>query len=259
MAKFSESLRRLFSRSRQDFFFKSIDRDKVPAHVAIIMDGNGRWAAQRGLPRLAGHKAGEEAIKRIVRAAAEIGVKYLTLYTFSTENWLRPADEVEGLMRLFRETLNKELQELHENKVQIRVIGRIDEVPKLTKDAFKKAIKLTQNNQGLVLNIALNYSGRTEIIDAVNRIIQDTRLGKVSSAEEKLFDQYLYTAGSPDPELLIRTSGELRVSNFLLWQIAYAEFWVTPVLWPDFKEEHFYQAIYEYQQRRRRFGGLDED
>lgn len=259
MARFRESLRRLLTGSREDFFLKSIDRAKVPAHVAIIMDGNGRWAAQRGLPRLAGHKAGEAAIKRIVRTAPEVGVKYLTLYTFSVENWRRPEDEVSGLMKLFRETLEQELTELHENGVQIHVIGRLQELLEETRSAFERAIELTKNNQRLVLNIALNYGGRTEILDAVNALIQEASRGETPTVDESLFSKYLYTAGSPDPELLIRTSGEFRVSNFLLWQIAYTELWVTPVLWPDFSENDFYQAIYEYQQRKRRFGGLDED
>lgn len=258
MAGSKVSLRRFSSKSREDFFLKAIDLSKAPKHVAIILDGNGRWAQKRGLPRLAGHKAGEKAIKRIVQAAPKVGVEHLSLYTFSIENWRRPQKEVLGLMDLFRQTLEKELEELHRNQVQIRVIGRLTEVPEPTRGAFQRAIELTKNNQKLVLNIALNYGGRTEILDAVNALIEDARSGKITCVDEPGFAKHLYTAGSPDPELLIRTSGELRVSNFLLWQIAYTELWVTPVLWPDFTRKHFYQAIYEYQQRRRRFGGLDD-
>ncbi len=258
---FIKSLRTPFSRFREDLFFKRIDLTKVPKHVAIIMDGNGRWAAKRGLPRLAGHRAGAEAIRRTIRAAADVGVKYLTLYAFSVENWKRPRDEVRGLMNLFEETLRKELQELHEKGIKINVIGHLEELSKSTQRCFREAMELTANNKEMILNIALNYGGRVEIADAAREIARAVRDGKMAleSIKPETLADYLYTSGSPDPELLIRTSGELRVSNFLLWQIAYTELWVTAALWPDFEKADFYQAIYEFQQRKRRFGGLEAD
>ncbi|MEW6188703.1 MAG: isoprenyl transferase [Actinomycetota bacterium] len=240
---------------------KRIDPQRVPAHVAIIMDGNGRWATKRGLPRLAGHRAGANAIREVVRTAPEIGIKCLTLYTFSKENWQRPKEEIEGLIGLFEEMLRKEVNELHKNNVKLKVIGHLHEFPESTQRCFKEAMELTKNNEGLVLNVALNYGGRTEIMDAVRQIAQVVKSGNMdadSITEETLRD-HLYTADIPDPELLIRTSGELRVSNFLLWQIAYTELWVTPILWPDFTRKDFLQAIYEFQRRKRRFGGLETD
>jgi len=255
------SLRRSYRRSREDFFLKRIDPQRAPTHVAIIMDGNGRWAAKRGLPRLAGHRAGANAIREVVRTAPEIGIKCLTLYTFSKENWQRPREEIDGLIGLFEETLQKEMNELHKNNVKISVIGHLHEFRESTQRCFKEAMELTKNNKGLILNVALNYGGRTEIMDAVRQIakaVKDGNMDPYSIMEETISD-HLYTADIPDPELLIRTSGELRVSNFLLWQIAYTELWVTPILWPDFTRKDFLQAIYEFQKRKRRFGGLETD
>jgi undecaprenyl diphosphate synthase len=219
------------------------------------MDGNGRWARERNLPRLAGHRAGAKAVKRTVEIAAEIGIEYLTLYTFSVENWQRPEVEVKGLLELIEHQLREEIDELHKNNVRLRVVGRLGEMPLSLQKAFQEAIKLTESNTGLNLNVALNYGGRTEIIDAINQLIKRVLEGKErTSIDTATFAKYLYTKDMPDPELLIRTSGELRVSNFLLWQIAYTEIWVTPVLWPEFSREDFLQAIYDFQNRERRFG-----
>lgn len=259
--KFLEGLRRSFGRTSEDFFLKGIARDKVPLHVAIVMDGNGRWAAQRGLPRLVGHRAGANAIREVVSLAPEIGVKYLTLYTFSIENWRRPEEEIKGLMSLIDEMLQREVGELHQKGVKVNVIGRLSQMPNFIQRSFQDAMELTKNNQSLTLNIALNYGGRAEIIDAVKeicRVIKEKSLNPELIDEETLA-KYLYTANIPDPELFIRTSGELRISNFLLWQIAYSELYVTPVLWPDFKRKDFLEAIYVFQQRKRRYGGLEED
>lgn len=246
-------------RVSENFFLKRIDPKRVPRHVAIIMDGNGRWAAKRGLPRLAGHRAGARAIREVVELAPQIGVEYLTLYTFSMENWRRPKDEVSGLMSLFEEMLEREIDELDSQNVQIRVIGRLDELPLSTKVKFEESVVRTAKNAGLKLLIALNYSGRAEIIDAVKSLLEKCKAGEigVEHLSEEQISSELYTAGVPDPDLVIRTSGELRISNFLLWQIAYAEFWVSDTLWPDFGRIDFLQAIYDFQQRRRRFGRSD--
>lgn len=259
--RLAEGLRRSFGRRSEDFFLKRIARDKVPVHVAIVMDGNGRWAAQRGLPRLAGHRAGANAIREVVGLAPEIGVKYLTLYTFSIENWRRPEGEIKGLMSLIDEMLQGELSELHQKGVKINVIGRLSQMPNFIQKSFQDAMELTKSNESLTLNIALNYGGRAEIVDAVREISRAVKEKSLSpeSINEEIIAKHLYTANIPDPELFIRTSGELRISNFLLWQIAYAELWVTPVLWPDFKRRDFLEAIYAFQQRKRRYGGLEED
>ncbi|HCG98838.1 MAG: di-trans,poly-cis-decaprenylcistransferase [Candidatus Aquicultor primus] len=242
-----------------DLSAEEVKKDFVPRHVAVIMDGNGRWASKRKLPRLAGHKAGSNAIRRTIEIATEIGVEYLTLYTFSTENWKRPKDEVSGLMSLFEEQLAKETDELHGQGVRIRVLGRMAELPDSTRKAFTEAIEKTKGNSRLNLNLALNYSGRAEIVDAANALCEAIRSGKETpDITEEMFARYVYTSGIPDPELLIRTSGELRVSNFLLWQIAYSELWITEKLWPDFAKDDFLQAVAEYKQRKRRFGGLVE-
>ncbi|KPU28183.1 UDP pyrophosphate synthase [Caloranaerobacter sp. TR13] len=235
-----------------------INRSKLPRHIAIIMDGNGRWAKKRFLPRTAGHREGVERVKEIVKACGNLGIKYLTLYTFSTENWARPKDEVDTLMKLLVEYLRKELDTLHKNNVRIKVLGNIDELPNLPKKEIIKAIEKTKNNEKLILNIALNYGSRDEIIQAVRNIIFDVKHNKISVEEinKENFKKYLYTSNQPDPDLLIRTSGEQRVSNFLLYQIAYSEFYFTNTLWPDFKEEHLYKAILEYQNRERRFGKI---
>ncbi len=246
---------------REGLFLKKIDLNKVPEHVAIIMDGNGRWASKRGLPRLEGHRAGVKSVRRIVEAAVQIGVKYLTLFVFSAENWKRPPKEVSGLMNLFNEMIEKELPNLKKNNIKLMAIGRLEELPVLTQESLKRAIDETEKNEGLVLILALNYGGRAEIVDAVEKLVQKALLGgeRAKKLSEKIFSNYLYTSNLPYPDLLIRTSGEMRVSNFLLWQIAYTEFWFTPVLWPDFQKFHFYKAIYDYQRRRRRFGGLEQD
>lgn len=228
----------------------------IPAHIAIIMDGNGRWACARGLPRTAGHEEGVKAVKRIVRAAGNINLPYLTLYTFSTENWKRPKHEVSAIMRLLARTTRNELNELLENNVKLITTGDIEALSPARRDILKDAIKRTANNTGLTLNLALNYSGRYEIMQAVKHIAEDveSRKLKPSDLDENSFVGYLQTNGLPDPDLLIRTSGELRISNFLLWQMAYTEIYVTDVLWPDFAEEDFFKAILDYQSRDRRFG-----
>lgn len=237
-----------------------IDRDRLPRHIAIIMDGNGRWARQRGLSRIFGHRAGVEAVRRVVRACAEIGVGYLTLYTFSIENWDRPEDEVSALMEMLRALLVTELPELDENGVRLSGIGRISDLPESVQEELKRAEALTSKNEGLRLILALSYGGRDEIVDAVKRIGEEVKRGALSPSDigKEVFRSYLYHPEVPDPDLLIRTSGELRVSNFLLWQIAYAEIWVTDTLWPDFDKRHLLEAIREYQLRERRFGRVDE-
>ena len=236
-----------------------IDRSALPAHIAIIMDGNGRWARKRGLPRVAGHRAGINAVREVVEGSADLGIPVLTLYAFSVENWKRPRSEVSTLMALLKEYLNKELENIHKNNIRFRTIGRTDELDPSVKAELEKARSKTSSNTGMIFNVALNYGGRTEIIDAVNRLLNN---GGRAAAEnggisEKDFAQYLYTAGQPDPDLLIRTSGELRVSNFLLWQIAYSEIWVTDTLWPDFERRHLYEAIIAFQKRERRYGGIE--
>jgi undecaprenyl diphosphate synthase len=236
-----------------------LDRTALPAHIAVIMDGNGRWARKRGLPRVAGHRAGINAVREAVEGSAELGISVLTLYAFSVENWKRPRSEVTTLMQLLKEYLNRELQNIDKNNIRFRTIGRTDELDPSVKAELDKAISKTSSNTGMIFNVALNYGGRAEIIDAVNRLLSNG--GRTAAANggisEKDFAQYLYTAGQPDPDLLIRTSGELRVSNFLLWQIAYAEIWVTETLWPDFERRHLYEAIIAFQKRERRYGGLE--
>lgn len=241
---------------RPEQLLAEIDKSRLPRHIAIVMDGNGRWARQRGLPRVVGHRAGVDVVRDIVRASGELGIEVLTLFTFSTENWRRPEAEVSALMRLLIQTARSEIAEINRNNVRITAIGRWDEFPEATRQAVADAIAQTQNNTGLQLNLALNYGGRREIVEAAKRLAQDILDGKqpLSGVDETLFASYLYTAGLPDPDLLIRTSGEMRISNFLLYQLAYTEIWVTPVYWPDFRREHFYEAIRDYQKRERRFG-----
>lgn len=226
--------------------------EKIPQHVAIIMDGNGRWALSRGLPRLRGHRAGTENLRRVIEACVEFGVKVLTLYAFSTENWGRPVEEVTGLMRILEDVIDRELKELHKNGVQLRHIGQLDRIKPSLKHKVLDAIELTRDNSRLVLNVAFNYGGRDEIIWAIQHIIKDG----VSPEEVNidLVNQYLFTAGVPDPDLIIRTSGELRGSNFLIWQGAYAEWYFTPIFWPDFDKEELRKAIEEFSHRNRRFG-----
>ena len=235
---------------------KILKKGNLPNHIAIIMDGNGRWAKKRGLPRIAGHRAGVKTVKRIVRASGELNLNYLTLYTFSKENWKRPKEEVSAIMNLLYETTKREINELDENNVRLITTGRIEELSPRKKEILKKAMERTKDNTGLTLNLALNYSGRMEILDAVKRIIKDAQQGKIEDGQldEKLFSSYLYTKDLPDPDLLIRTSGEMRLSNFLLWQTSYTELYVTDVLWPDFSVKDFYEAILDFQERERRFG-----
>ena len=226
--------------------------EKVPTHVAIIMDGNGRWASKRGLPRLAGHHAGTENLRRIIRASVEFGIKFLTIYAFSTENWNRPREEVDGLMRILEDVIDKELKELNDQGVQIRHLGRLDQLSTPLQRKVSQAVEATRGNSQLVLNVAFNYGGRDEVVQAVKHMIRDEI--PVEDITPELLSQYLYTAGVPDPDLIIRTSGELRISNFLIWQAAYSEWYVTPILWPDFGREEFHKALAEFSRRERRYG-----
>ncbi|SHG93434.1 isoprenyl transferase [Tepidibacter thalassicus] len=236
----------------------SIDKKNIPKHIAIIMDGNGRWAKKRFLPRTFGHKAGVETIREIVKECSALGVNYLTLYAFSTENWKRPKEEVSTLMNLLVEYLRKEVKELHKNNVILNTIGDISYLPKVAIDELNKAKEFTKNNSGLVLTLALNYGSRNDIKNAIVNILKEYETGNISinDIDENFIKNYLNTKNLPDPDILIRTSGEYRVSNFLLWEIAYSEFYFSDVYWPDFKKEHLYAAILEYQNRERRFGGL---
>lgn len=229
-----------------------IPLEKVPQHVAIIMDGNGRWAIQRGLPRLAGHKAGTENLRRVIRASVEFGVKYLTIYAFSTENWGRPAEEVNGLMLILQNVIDRELNELHKEGVQLRHIGRLERLDPGIQKKVLSAIDLTKNNDRLVLNVAFNYGGRDEIVCAIQKIIKDGV--PAEDVTDELVNKYLFTAGVPDPDLIIRTSGELRVSNFLIWQAAYSEWYITPTFWPDFDKEEYRRALESFSHRDRRYG-----
>ncbi len=237
---------------------KKTSAQKLPRHIAIIMDGNGRWAKERGLTRLEGHKAGAETVRAITTACAEIGIEYLTLYAFSVENWKRPKREIKGLMRYLNAYLKNELALMQKENIRLRAIGRLDEFPAAVRKELKNTIEATADNTGLNLVLALNYGGRAEIIDGVKEAVRDGLDGKLDPDEidETAFSGYLYTREIPDPDLLIRTSGEMRVSNFLLWQISYAEIWITPVCWPDFSRDHLLAAIEDYRKRDRRFGGL---
>lgn len=228
--------------------------EKVPRHVAIIMDGNGRWAQQRGLPRLEGHRAGTENIRTVLRACADFGVEYLTLYAFSTENWTRPADEVQGLMRLMMQVITEETEELHREGVRLCHIGRTQGLPEDIQEAISQATKLTRHNTHIILNVAFNYGGRAEILDAVKCIVREGIDPETLTEED--FRRYLYAGDQPDPDIIIRTGGEMRLSNFLLWQAAYAEYYSTPTFWPDFDREELRKALEAYDQRERRFGGL---
>jgi undecaprenyl diphosphate synthase len=234
----------------------NIPPEKIPQHVAIIMDGNGRWAISRGLPRVAGHKAGTENLRRVIRSTVEFGIKYLTIYAFSTENWGRPPEEVQGLMGILQDVIDRELDELHDEGVQLRHIGRLERLDPKIQAKVLKAIDLTKNNDRLILNIAWNYGGRDEIVCAIQKILRDGIAPDDVNAE--LVSRYLFTAGVPDPDLVIRTSGELRISNFLIWQAAYSEWYVTPTFWPDFDKEEYRHALEIFAQRDRRFGGVSE-
>lgn len=226
--------------------------EKIPRHVAMIMDGNGRWALQRGLPRLAGHKAGTENLRRVIRSTVEFGVKYLTIYAFSTENWGRPAEEVKGLMLILQDVIDRELNELHKEGVQLRHIGRLERLEPAIQKKVLKAIDLTKNNDRLILNVAFNYGGRDEIVYAIQKLMRDGIAPE--DVTDELVSKYLFTAGVPDPDLIIRTSGELRVSNFLIWQAAYSEWYVTPTFWPDFDKDEYRRALEAFARRDRRYG-----
>ena len=236
-----------------------LDPARIPQHVAIIMDGNGRWAKQQGLPRIFGHQAGHHSVRKIVDASLEIGVRHLTLYAFSAENWRRPSSEVSALMELIGTVLRVELPDLKAQGVQIRPLGRVAGLPEFLQQDFHNAYEGTKENSRLHLNIAINYSGRWEIVDAARRLAEQVQRGELAldAVDEEHLAQALYMPDTPDPELLIRTSGEMRISNYLLWQIAYTELYVTPVLWPDFRKVHLLEAILDYQQRQRRFGAVD--
>ncbi len=234
-----------------------LDETRIPKHVAVIMDGNGRWAKKRALNRLKGHKAGIEAVRETIRAASDSGVEFLTIYSFSTENWKRPDEEVEGLMNLFAKTMLAEVDGLHEEHVRVMTIGDLSRLPKETRDAFDDAWNKTKYNDGMTLLVAVNYGSRQEILHAVQQIVDEVQeTGVAPQVDETLFERGLYTADIPDPELLIRTSGEMRISNFLLWQLAYTEIYVTDVLWPDFNRYEFLRALLDYQGRDRRFGAV---
>lgn len=226
--------------------------EQVPRHVGIIMDGNGRWARAKRLPRLAGHRAGVENLRRVLRTSVEFGVPILTLYAFSTENWGRPQAEVQGLLSILERVIDDELDELHQEGVQLRHVGRLEGISAALRRKVRRAVELTEDNQRLILNIAFNYGGRAELVDAVRGIIADGV--PAERVDEALISRYTYTAGLPDPDLIIRTSGEMRVSNFLIWQGAYAEFYVTPTLWPDFNRDEFYKALVDFSGRERRMG-----
>ncbi|MDI6732188.1 MAG: isoprenyl transferase [Candidatus Margulisbacteria bacterium] len=238
-----------------------MDPANIPRHIAIIMDGNGRWAKERSLPRIAGHKEGSESVRAVLKAAADFGVKYLTLYAFSTENWKRPKEEVAFLMELFMQTIENEIAELMENRVRLQFLGRLYQFSKELQASMRAAAERTKNNDRITLNIMVNYGGRAEIVDAVNAIINErpaTSDQRPTTVNETAIEQHLYTCGIPDPDLLIRTASEMRVSNFLLWQIAYAEIYVTPIYWPDFRKEQLKEAIEAYQKRTRKFGKTEE-
>ncbi len=236
-------------------------RGNLPVHVAVIMDGNGRWAGKRGLPRVEGHRRGVERVREVVETAAELGVKVMTLYTFSTENWRRPIDEISTLMTFLTETLRREEDDLDRNNIQFRAIGRLELLPESVRTELDHAVTRLASNNGMILNLALSYSGRAELVDAVRGLLTEVLRSSldVTQINQDSLSKHLYTADLPDPDLLIRTSGEMRVRNFMLWQLAYSEIWVTDVLWPDFGRIHFLEAIQAYQARDRRFGGVTSE
>ena len=242
--------------SAEETLARQVDFDRLPAHVAVIMDGNGRWAAQRHLPRVEGHRAGIDAVRDTVEGSARLGIKVLTLYAFSVENWKRPPAEVSTLMLLLKRYLRSELKTLLRNDIRFKVIGRMEDLGRDVQGELRDAEQKTAANAGMQFNIALNYGGRAEIVEAARRLVADGV--SPDQIDEARVSSYLYTAGQPDPDLLIRTSGEMRVSNFLLWQIAYAEIWVTDTLWPDFRMRHLLEAILAYQKRDRRYGGINQ-
>ena len=245
--------------TREASLAEAIDPQRLPAHIAIIMDGNGRWAKRRSLPRVAGHRAGVDPVRTTVDTCARLGLQALTLYAFSTENWKRPRAEVDMLWRLLKVYLRREMPAIVRNNIQFTCMGRIGALPLQVREELENAIEQTSGNTGMRLNVAINYSGRAELVDALNSIVDDARLeGRLSQLriDEEAISTHLYTAGLPDPDLLIRTSGEMRISNFLLWQIAYSEIYITETLWPDFRRSDLLEAILDYQKRDRRFGGL---
>jgi undecaprenyl diphosphate synthase len=233
---------------------KEPDLSRLPRHIAIIMDGNGRWAKKRGLPRIFGHRAGAKTVPTIVEACSDLGIEVLTMYSFSTENWLRPRGEITGLMSILRTYLKRQLANMLKNNIRLRTIGDISHLPEAVRSDLKNTIKATEKNGGMILNLALNYGGRQEIVQAVNALLKKG----LTTIDEKAISEHLFTAGLPDPDLLIRTSGEMRVSNFLLWQIAYTELHITPVLWPDFTPDDLRVAVAVYQKRERRYGAVTE-
>jgi undecaprenyl diphosphate synthase len=236
---------------------EEVKLEQVPRHVAIIMDGNGRWAKARGLPRLAGHRAGTENLRPILEASVEFGIQFLTIWAFSTENWRRPETEVRGLLRILQRMIRRELKELHKQGVQLRHLGRLDRLPASLQKQVLDAIELTKNNDRIILNVAFDYGGRAEIVHAMQRIVADGI--PAEDVDEALISSYLYTAGQPDPDLIIRTSGEMRTSGFMMWQSAYAEYYVTPTFWPDFDRQELSKALLAYAHRDRRFGGIKGD
>ncbi len=246
----------IFLRKKPSAKSTTPDLEAFPNHVAIIMDGNGRWAKKRHLPRLAGHRAGTENIRRIIELFVDYKTGYLTLYAFSTENWKRPSVEVKGLMRILNDVIGKELKKLHESGVKIVHLGKLEDITSGLRSKIEEAVELTKNNSKMILNIAFNYGGRAEIIDAVKRIVGDGIA--VDKIDEALLSRCMYTADMPDPDLIIRTGGEMRISNFLVWQSVYSEYYATPALWPDFGKEEVEKALKDYSKRKRRFGGLDK-
>ena len=234
-------------------------RGALPRHIAIIMDGNGRWARARGVARLLGHRAGRKAVREAIRGCVDLGIDVLSLYTFSIENWNRPKREIEALMTILRATLREEREDLKRNNVRLQVIGRTDDLPAAVRREIDETRDYLSQNTGLLLLLALSYSGRAELVDAVKQMLAERREGAVSApdVDEEFVSSYLYTAGLPDPDLLIRTSGEMRISNFMLWQLAYTELWITDTLWPDFRRRHLFKAVADYQTRDRRFGRVD--
>ena len=257
MSSDDKSRKAFFKGKRAAALLAEFDPARVPAHVAVITDGNGRWASKRGLPKLAGHSAGAKAVREAIAASIELGLSYLTIYSFSSENWKRPKDEVSGLMSLFVEVLERELTNLERMDVRVVVIGAMDQLPEATRAAFERVVDKTSDNAGLTLVVALNYGARIEIVEAARALAREVAAGSLEAGaiDESLFASRLYTAGIPDPDLVVRTSGEMRLSNFLLWQIAYSELWVTATLWPDFDRVDLLRAVIDYQKRDRRFGG----
>ncbi len=243
--------------SEEEKLVNKIDFSRLPRHIAVIMDGNGRWAQERNLPRIKGHEEGIKSVKETVETCARLGIKYLTLYAFSRENWKRPRSEVNALWKILEDYLRNEDNVLIENKLSLKVIGQIEELPRSVQRELRRVIELTKDNNRMYIILALNYGGRTEIVNAIKKLFKEVKNGfDINRLNESYFSRFLYTSDYPDPDLVIRTSGEMRVSNFLLWQIAYSEIWITQVLWPDFRKRNLLKAILDYQRRERRFGGL---